>query len=117
MAPGNGTVSGIISNSSAGAKVGVSSTLGVWTLSGTNTYSGGTTVGSTNGTTLGTLNINNSSAIGTGMLTINAGSTIDNTSGAPVTLSTNNAITFVTMVFWRHEQPEHGHGHGDDHLQ
>ncbi|MBI3884844.1 MAG: autotransporter-associated beta strand repeat-containing protein [Opitutae bacterium] len=61
------------------------------TLSGANTYSGGTTL------TLGTLNINNggsggtSSALGTGTFTVAASTTIDNTSGAAVTLSTNNA--------------------------
>jgi autotransporter-associated beta strand protein len=55
------------------------------TISTANTYSGGTTL---NG---GTLNVNNASAIGTGSLTIAAGTTIDNTSGSAITLSTNNA--------------------------
>ncbi len=53
---------------------------GEWTLSGTNTYSGGTILG---GAT--TLNLVNSSAIGTGQLTINGGS-LDNNSGNPVVL-------------------------------
>jgi autotransporter-associated beta strand protein len=55
------------------------------TISTANTYSGGTTLNA------GTLNVNNASAIGTGALTIAAGTTIDNTSGSAVTLSTNNA--------------------------
>jgi len=64
------------------------------TLTGANTYSGGTALNS------GKLNVNASSALGTGLLTINGGS-LDNTSGALVTLSTanaqqwNNDFTFV----------------------
>ena len=63
---------------------------GTVTLNAANTYTGGTTL------TSGQLNINVSgtgptnSAIGTGPLTIAAGTTISNTSGAPVTLVTNN---------------------------
>ncbi len=52
-------------------------------LSGANTYTGGTTM------TAGNLDIDNASAIGTGTLTLVAG-TIDNTSGSAVTLATNN---------------------------
>src|SRR5207245_2175689 len=53
---------------------------GALTLSGANTFTGGTTLNA------GTLNINNASALGTvaGTFTI-AGGTIDNTSGAPIT--------------------------------
>ena len=53
------------------------------TINTANTYSGGTTL------VAGTLNINNSSAIGTGNLTITGG-TLGNTSGADIALSTNN---------------------------
>ena len=66
-------------------------TTGSLTLSGNNTYASGTTLAA------GTLNINASgtnstnSAIGTGTLTIGNGTTINNTSGSPVTLATNNA--------------------------
>lgn len=52
-----------------------------------NTYAGGTTLNN------GTLHLNNSSAIGTGSLVINGGA-IDNSSGLPVTLSTNNTQTW-----------------------
>ena len=58
---------------------------GSLTLNAANGYQAGTTLSA------GTLNINNSSAIGTGRLTISAVSTIDNTSGNAITLSTNNA--------------------------
>ena len=56
---------------------------GALTINNTNTYTGGTSLNA------GTLNINNASAIGTGPLVI-AGGSIDNTSGSPLTLSTNN---------------------------
>src|SRR5262249_20289161 len=51
--------------------------------SGNNTYSGPTTLSS------GQLNLNSATAIGTGNFTI-AGGTIDNTSGAAATLTSNN---------------------------
>lgn len=54
-------------------------------LNNANTYAGGTVVNA------GTLQINNASAIGTGPLSLAAFTTIDNTSGSPVTLTTNNA--------------------------
>ncbi len=62
---------------------------GSLTLNSANTYAGGTTLSA------GTLNINNAgtgtgSAIGTGKLTISGVSTIDNTSGSAITISTNN---------------------------
>jgi autotransporter-associated beta strand protein len=57
---------------------------GSLTINTANTYAGGTTLNA------GTLNINNPTALGTGPITITGG-TIDNTSGAAVTLTTNNA--------------------------
>ena len=57
---------------------------GAVTLSSANTYAGGTNLNA------GTLNINNAGAIGTGALTINGG-TLDNSSGAPLTLTNHNA--------------------------
>ena len=58
--------------------------LGLMTLSGTNSYTGGTTL------TQGVLNINSPNALGTGTFTVNGISTIDNASGAAITLATNN---------------------------
>ena len=58
------------------------------TLNNANTFSGGVFVNS------GTLNIGNASAIGTGRLTLQSGTTIDNTSGAALTLTTNNPQTW-----------------------
>lgn len=54
------------------------------TLVTANTFSGGVQLNE------GTLGINHSSAIGTGPLTIEDSTVLDNTSGAAVTLSTNN---------------------------
>jgi autotransporter-associated beta strand protein len=62
----------------------ITTTGGIATLAGNNTYAGGTTL------TSATLNINSATALGTGKLTINGG-TIDNTSAAAVTLTNNNA--------------------------
>ncbi len=79
------TVGGII----AGGAVSLSKLgAGTLTLSAANSYSGATFLLG------GALNINNSSALGTGPFTIFSGTTIDNTSGAPITLSTNNAVNF-----------------------
>ncbi|HEX8913664.1 MAG TPA: autotransporter-associated beta strand repeat-containing protein, partial [Humisphaera sp.] len=64
---------------------------GTWTLSGNNTFSGGLTL---SGASAGSqLNINSPTALGTGAFTISGGDNakLDNTSGAAVTLSTNNA--------------------------
>lgn len=55
---------------------------GVVTIANFNSYSGGTTLNS------GTLVVNNSGALGTGPLTI-AGGTMNNTSGAAITLTTS----------------------------
>src|SRR5438876_1057301 len=77
-------VNGIISSTNS---VTLGLTGGIITLAGANTYSGGTTLAS--GTTL---RINNATALGTGTFTINGG-TIDNTTGASITLSNNNTIT------------------------
>ncbi|HEY2341849.1 MAG TPA: autotransporter-associated beta strand repeat-containing protein, partial [Chthoniobacteraceae bacterium] len=58
------------------------------TLATSNAYTGGTVLNA------GQLNINSASAIGTGLLTISGG-TIDNTSGAPIALTTNNTQSWL----------------------
>ena len=57
---------------------------GTLTLGGENTFDGGVTLSA------GTLNINSATALGTGTFTIGDGTTINNTSGAAVALSTDN---------------------------
>ena len=69
-----------------GAQVSVSGA-GPVTINNANSYTGGTTLYQ------GLLNLGNSAAIGSGLLTINGGS-LDNTSGLPMTLAANNAQTW-----------------------
>jgi len=59
---------------------------GTLTLTGSNSVGGVTLSG-------GVLNINSAAALGSGTFTINAGTTIDNTSGAAITNGNNNPIT------------------------
>jgi autotransporter-associated beta strand protein len=85
------TISGSISNGTGIGNL-THSGSGVLTLSGANTYSGTTTFAG------GQVNLNNagngtSSSLGTSALVFSSASTIDNTSGAPITLSTNNTVT------------------------
>jgi fibronectin-binding autotransporter adhesin len=64
------------------------------TLSGTNSYSGQTLFAG------GTLNINSPTAIGKGTFNVAGGTTIDNTSGSNITLSTNNAqVWYNDLVY------------------
>jgi len=104
---GNNVVSAAITDGTAGGVTNVTraTTNSVWTLSGNNTYSGltslnaGTTVlsgnntGMTGGITISgaTLKIGSATALGTGLLTLKNGSVFDNVTGAPLTLTTNNA--------------------------
>jgi fibronectin-binding autotransporter adhesin len=81
---GTGIYSGIRSGTVASTMVKTGT--GTWTLSGVNTYAGGTSLN------VGQLNINNLKAIGTGALTISSGTTIDNTSGAAIGPLTNNNL-------------------------
>ncbi|MEI7751166.1 MAG: autotransporter-associated beta strand repeat-containing protein, partial [Candidatus Omnitrophota bacterium] len=78
---GNLVFSGVIGT---GAHTVTENSTGTLTLSGANLYTGGTLL------TAGKLNINNAAALGSGALTIIAG-TLDNTSGGAITLANNNA--------------------------
>ncbi len=103
---GNNFISGVISNGNAATFAVTKSGAGTWTLSGNNSYNGLTTVsagtltlsGNNSGaggvTASGTsrININHAGALGSGTLTTAANTTIDNTSGGSITLSTNNTI-------------------------
>ena len=91
--PGSITVSNTnvaytFSNANGGAINGsallIKSGPGTLTINTANGYSGGTTLNA------GLLNLGNASALGTGVLTINGGS-LDNISGANLTLASNNA--------------------------
>jgi len=73
-----------VSNTISGSGFLVQNGSGLLMLTGNNTYSGGTVVNS------GTLAINHASAIGSGTLTLHGGS-LDNTSGAAITLASNNS--------------------------
>jgi autotransporter-associated beta strand protein len=80
------TTKGVISGTGGGV---TTAGAGVLTLWGNNTYTGNTTFG--NGTTL---NINSTTAIGTGALvTPGSSGVFDNTSGSAITLSNNNGLT------------------------
>ncbi|XHR28459.1 MAG: beta strand repeat-containing protein [Chthoniobacteraceae bacterium] len=88
---GNFALSGPISDGGATVNIAKGGT-GILTLSGSNSFSGGLSL------IAGTLNINNASALGTGTFTLTAG-TIDNTSGAALVLTTNNAIKWAGTSF------------------
>ncbi|MDP4995085.1 MAG: autotransporter-associated beta strand repeat-containing protein, partial [Akkermansiaceae bacterium] len=74
---------------------GITITEGTLTLSGDKTTTGGTTL------TAGTLNINSATALGDAASSffIGEGTTIDNTSGGPITLTNNNAVTLPNSGF------------------
>ncbi|MEI6037985.1 MAG: autotransporter-associated beta strand repeat-containing protein, partial [Planctomycetota bacterium] len=88
---GNSVFAGSITGTGTGSKLTVAGG-SVVTLSGSNSFAGGTTIDNA-----ARLNINNAYALGSGTLTI--GNTLtnkqfDNTSGAPITLATNNPISW-----------------------
>ncbi len=77
---GGGSIGGIGGLTKSGSRA--------LTLSTANTYTGGTTLNQ------GNLNLGNASAISTGTLTLNGG-TLDNTSGADLTLASNNSQSWA----------------------
>lgn len=85
-ASGNITLGGIVSGSGGLTKVGTNAL----SLGGANVFAGGVSLNA------GTLNLNHASALGTGAGTfvITGGTTIDNTSGASITLTGNNPQTW-----------------------
>jgi fibronectin-binding autotransporter adhesin len=87
---GTGTfvLGGIISELQSGGGSLIKTGTSAVSLTGANTYTGTTTL---NG---GRLNLNSATAIGTGPIVIGNGTTLGNTSGAAITLSTNNAQTW-----------------------
>jgi fibronectin-binding autotransporter adhesin len=81
-------VSGAITNGTSSNSSLTYNGSGSLTLTASNTYTGTTTHSGT-----GKLNINHSNALSTGALTLSGGNcVIDNTSGAPLTLATNNQV-------------------------
>ena len=78
---GANTLASALGDGSGGSTSLVKNGTTIWVLSGSNTYSGGTTLNA------GTLNINNANALGTGTFTINNGATLGSTVGATTTLA------------------------------
>ena len=89
-ASGTLAITGNISSTNAITGISLTGASGsVFTLAGNNTYSGTTTLSSASIK----LNINSATAIGAGALVFGASATIDNTSGAAITLANNNNIS------------------------
>jgi autotransporter-associated beta strand protein len=81
VSAGTLTEGGVMSGSYSLTKAGS----GAVTLSGANTFSGGLTLSA------GTLNLNSTTAVGSGSLSIAGATVVDNLSGGALTLSNNNA--------------------------
>ncbi|CAN5621201.1 hypothetical protein BH09VER1_BH09VER1_13680 [soil metagenome] len=90
----SGTYAGSMANGS-GVLALVKLGSGTLTLSGSSSFTGGTTL------TAGGLNINNANALGNGTLTIKGAAALDNTSGAAMTLSTNNLQSWNSNFTFR----------------
>lgn len=75
-----GEISGNISDGTSAIKIDKRE-VSVWTLSGENTHSGGVDLNK------GTLNLNNARALGTGIFRTTGTASMDNTSGAAITLT------------------------------
>ena len=87
---GNITFGGAIQDggTGAGGLAFSSSYTGTATISGNNTYTGITTLSS------GTINANSATAFGSSSSVVMNGITLDNTSGAPITLTNNNPMSW-----------------------
>ena len=83
---GSNVISGVLQQSTGSGKL-VKNNTGGLTLSGNNTFTGGTTLNA------GTVNINSATAIGSGTFTVSGNGTFDNTSGGVITNVNNNALT------------------------
>ena len=91
---GSHTFSGSITNGSGQLALTKSGTGSTWTLSGSSSYTGGTTLSG------GTLNINHASALGTGGLTMGAANVVvNNTSGSPLTIANGLNMNGVNWIF------------------
>ena len=114
---GNVTINGAVTNGGTATTSGLTKTgTGTLTLNGNNTYDGltslttaagtltlaGDNIDATGGVTLNfataALNVNSVTALGTGTVTLTAG-TINNTSGSAKILTTNNPVTFGSFTF------------------
>jgi fibronectin-binding autotransporter adhesin len=112
---GSTAINGAIGDGSAGGTTAVAVTAGTVTLGGTNTYSGLTTVSASaatlilsgNGTSTlggitlsnGTLDVNSTSALGSGTLALTGG-TVNNTSGSAINSQSDHpAITLGSFAF------------------
>lgn len=91
------TISGNISESDSVKSLSLSGGSSTVTLSGSNSFSGGISFGNSSMT----LNVNSAHALGSGAVTIGSTvtpTTLGNTSGAAVTLATNNALNLTTST-------------------
>jgi len=86
---GSNSLAALLANNGTGALNLVKLGLGSWTLSGNNSYTGGTTVGASGGADAGTLLVTGSSKIGTGAATVYGG-TLDLSGFAAQTITTLN---------------------------
>ena len=105
----NGSYSGVIANGTGDTVYLVKTGSGTQVLSGASSYSGGTTIGTSNGGTTvgGIVLIANSQALGTGNVTITAGNPASTGLGAQLQLAGGITVTNPAMTI-------SGYGFGAD---